>query len=177
MKISVMRRSAIRIIPRGLTGLMVLAAVATSAGPEAAGLSETLERAGIRSVEPPVPAVEFRLPAVAGDEAEVTLSDARGRWVVLTFFASWCGPCMALTPVLEKVAADYADNGVVLKKVNVDEEKFIAAQFQVKSIPTVYAMFQGQPVAELTQARTESQLSQMLDHRQSADPFQTFNVQ
>jgi putative thioredoxin len=65
--------------------------------------------------------------------------------------------------VLEKVAADYADRGVRLAKLNVDEEPFIAAQFQVRSIPTVYAMFQGQPVADLTSARTESQLRQMLD--------------
>ena len=83
--------------------------------------------------------------------------------VIVDFWAEWCGPCKALTPVIEKVAADYADKGVVLAKINVDEEQFIASQFQVKSIPTVYALFQGQPVADLTNARTESQLSQMLD--------------
>ena len=83
--------------------------------------------------------------------------------VILDFWAEWCGPCKALTPLLEKVAGEYADKGVVLAKVNVDEETFIAAQFQVKSIPTVYALFQGQPVADLTQARTESQLKGILD--------------
>ena len=92
--------------------------------------------------------------------------------VILDFWAEWCGPCKALTPVLEKVAGEYADKGVVLAKVNVDEEQFIAAQFQVRSIPTVYAMFQGQPVADLTNARSESQLRQVLDQLLDKLPVQ-----
>lgn len=83
--------------------------------------------------------------------------------VVVDFWAEWCGPCKALAPVIEKVCAEYADKGVVLAKINVDEERFIASQFQVQSIPTVYAMFQGQPVADLTPARSESQLKGALD--------------
>jgi putative thioredoxin len=97
--------------------------------------------------------------------------------VVLDFWAEWCGPCKALAPTLEKVSGEYADKGVILAKLNVDEEPFIAAQFQVRSIPTVYAMFQGRPVADLTSARAESQLRQALDELLRQLPVQAGDAQ
>lgn len=69
----------------------------------------------------------------------------------------------APSPVLEKLASDYASKGVKLVTINVDRDKLIAAQFRVQAVPTVYAFHQGQPVADLTNYRTEVQLKSVFD--------------
>jgi len=98
---------------------------------------------------------------------------SRTSLVIVDFWAEWCGPCKQLAPVIEKVCAEYAAKGVKLVKVNVDENGFIASQFRVQSIPTVYAVFQGQPVADLSQARTEGQLKQYLDQLLAQLPIES----
>ena len=105
---------------------------------------------------------EAERDAVAKLERDV-IAPSMDNLVLLDFWAEWCGPCKQLSPVLEKIAADYAAKGVKLVKIDVDEDKIIAAQFRVQSIPTVYAFYKGQPVADLTNYRSEGQLRRILD--------------
>ena len=77
--------------------------------------------------------------------------------VLVDFWAPWCGPCRTLTPVLEKVVKE-AKGAVKLVKINIDENKRIAAQMRIQSIPAVYAFKNGQPVDGFMGALPESQV-------------------
>lgn len=114
---------------------------------------------------------EAEREAVARFERDVITPSMTGL-VILQFTADWCGPCKQLSPILDKIAADYADKGVTLARIDVDQDKLIAAQFRIQSIPTVYALFQGQPVADLTSYRTEGQLKKVLDQLLAQLPVQ-----
>ena len=77
--------------------------------------------------------------------------------VIVDFWAPWCGPCKTLGPMLEKIVREQ-QGAVRMVKVNVDENQQIAGQLQVKSIPTVFAFSQGQPVDAFQGAVPESEL-------------------
>jgi putative thioredoxin len=81
--------------------------------------------------------------------------------VLVDFWATWCGPCRALGPVLEKLAREYA-GGFVLAKVDTDREQALAMQFQIRSIPTVMLFKGGKAVAGFPGALPEGQIRSFL---------------
>src|SRR4030095_2080684 len=105
---------------------------------------------------------EAEREAIARFERDVITPSMSGLFI-LHFTATWCGPCKQLNPILDKIAADYADKGVTLARIDVDQDKIIAAQFRIQSVPTVYALYQAQPVADLTNYRTEGHLKKAVD--------------
>ena len=78
-------------------------------------------------------------------EKEVLKSDIP---VVIDLWAPWCGPCKALTPILESVAAEY-DGKIKAVKLNIDESPAIAAQYQVMSIPTLLFFKDGKVESQI----------------------------
>lgn len=120
------------LIPLGLAVLVVAAAVVVygprlrgEAGaplesiPPFAGTPESGGFLSDRLPEPGQPAPEFELPDLDGNT--VALSDFRGQTVILNFWATWCAPCRIEMPELERVSADYADEGVVVLTINQEE--------------------------------------------------------
>jgi putative thioredoxin len=83
--------------------------------------------------------------------------------VLVDFWATWCGPCKTLGPVLEKLAAEF-NGGFLLAKVDVDKEQQLAGYFQIKSVPTVMLVKDGQIVDGFPGALPEGQLRQFLAH-------------
>lgn len=105
-------------------------------------------------------AEQFIIDVTEQNLAQV-LEHSRQVPVIVDFWAAWCQPCQQMAPILEKIVQEHAGR-VVLAKVNADEQQAIAAQFGVRSLPTLKLVFQGQLVAELTGLQTEAALRQWL---------------
>ena len=90
-------------------------------------------------------------------ENEVIKSDKK---VLVDFFASWCGPCRMLAPIISEIANERPDVKVV--KINVDEEPELSAKYGIMSIPTLLVFEDGVVVDHLTGARPKSVILEML---------------
>ena len=80
--------------------------------------------------------------------------------VLVDFWASWCGPCRMLSPVVDQIAEE--NDGIKVGKINVDEEQELARQFKVMSIPTLILFKNGEPVAQTVGVQPKEAILSML---------------
>ena len=111
----------------------------------------------IVSNAPAVDIVDVTIDNFMSEVIEASSSKA----VIVQFWAPWCGPCKQLGPVLEKVIS--GQNNLRLARVNIDDNQQIAAQMQVQSVPTVYAIVEGRPVDGFAGAQPESVVRQFIE--------------
>ena len=90
---------------------------------------------------------------------EVISSD---KTVLVDFYATWCGPCKALAPVLENIAENHPDD-VKVFKVNVDEEEKLAIYFGITVVPTVIIFKNGQTASSFVGLRSASEIEKMIE--------------
>ena len=93
---------------------------------------------------------------------QYVIDESFKRPVLVDFWADWCGPCKTLMPLLEKLADEYSGE-FLLARINADEQQMLASQFQVRSLPTVMLIKDGQPLDGFTGAQSEVQVRQMLE--------------
>ncbi len=99
-------------------------------------------------------------PAVSDDsfEAEVISSDLP---VLVDFWATWCGPCKAIAPMIDEIAAEYKDK-IKVVKVNVDENPKTPGKFGVRGIPTLILFKGGENIDQIVGAVPKSQLDELI---------------
>ena len=90
-------------------------------------------------------------------DAEVIASD---RPVLLDFYATWCGPCRMLSPIVDKIADEHPE--IKVCKINVDEEEELAMRFEVMSIPTLVVIKNGEVVNRSVGALPEARILAMI---------------
>ncbi|MFA5995972.1 MAG: thioredoxin [Patescibacteria group bacterium] len=83
--------------------------------------------------------------------------------VLVDFWASWCGPCKMLGPIVEELAKDFEGKNVVIGKLEVDANQTVPAQYQIMSVPTIIVFKDGKPAEQMVGVQSKEHLTAVLN--------------
>lgn len=96
------------------------------------------------------------------NQNEFAKATAENEWILVDFYATWCGPCKSLAPVFEEVADDYQGK-LYAAKVDIDQYTELANQFNVRGVPTLALLHHGEPVSSIVGAHSRSSIVNWID--------------
>jgi putative thioredoxin len=150
-------------VPAGLRGAVDLSSLVNRTAPPAAGAPAQPAAPGQPAG---APAAAVAVPALVVDATDATFSQvlelSNTVPVIVDLWAEWCGPCKQLSPVLDKLVAEYAGR-LLLVKVDVDANPQLTEAFQAQSIPAVAAVIGGRPVQLFVGALPEAQVRDVFE--------------
>lgn len=141
---------------------LLVALTACSGGSKSAPVTEASVSVNDADTQQSVQEVESQ-DNVDGDDVASTQASQSEKLVVLDFFATWCGPCKAMAPAMEKMEKKYGDR-IEFRKVDVDQESELANQYNITAVPTLIVITaDGKILDRMEGSQTEGELDKMFN--------------
>jgi len=160
-----MRLNKLFVLAALLVAVLSFAGCITITGDETATETPTTSASAPSTTDGAVPRLGYMAPGFELENLDgqtVSLESLRGRYVMLNFWATWCGPCRSISPIIEELAKEFGGR-VKVTKLNVDENPGTPSQYGVRGIPTLILFKEGKVLDQIVGAVPKARLKALIE--------------